>query len=123
MADSDFRTRIRKGWLKVIKELIEKVGGTEAVAKSLTQEGASIRPIDFAVEWLGGIAETARLLGMSRQHLHELLKDRPPIEWKGVYIQKLIELTRIPVELLWKEMPPAQERKRGGKGAHCAGNE
>jgi hypothetical protein len=95
-----------------VKAVVKELGGPSEAVKRL--ERHCLSPLRIAVEILGGIPAAAPRVGISRQGLDKAVKAGPD-QMKGVYLRKISELTKIPLETLMVSEPigePRPTRKR-----------
>lgn len=88
---------------QMVKAMIDELGGPAEAARKL-QDKHDQSALGIAIEILGGVPRAAEKLGISRQHLDRMMI-AGPYELKGRYLDKIFELTGIPVATLLKSGP------------------
>lgn len=85
--------------------IVQELGGAEKAAEKLRARNNS--PMMVAIEILGGVAETAEKIGISKQALYNRLKT-PLDEWPHGYLRKISEMSGVSLRTLTSTPYPCE---------------
>ena len=101
--------------------LIDELGGASVVAKMMHDRHGK-HPMLIAIEILGGVTATAKILGITKQALSDrMTKDMD--HWTSGYLRRIEEETKIPVQTLTMDLRPPREAKAAERASAASGDD